>query len=65
MRVKITEKRLFSGLALLAASILLLFNATLINAPVRLSEKGIAFILIAAVAFIFSIRLMGKSSVNI
>lgn len=65
MRVKIAEKRLFSGLALLAVSILLLLNATPVNAPVRLSEKGIAGVLIAVVLFLLSIRLIGKSKVNI
>ena len=65
MRVKIAEKRLFSGVALLVVSLLLFFYATLITTPVRISEKGMALLLIAVVSFILAIRLIGKCKIGV
>lgn len=41
-------------------AIILLFNAKVFNAPVRISEKGIAFIVLGIAAILFSFRFFKK-----
>lgn len=61
MRVKIFEKHLFTGLALLLIGIFLLCNATLLSAPIRISEKGLLLDAAAIVLLVLAIRFIGKS----
>ena len=65
MPAKIAEKRLFAGVALFVLSVLLLFNTTLINTPIRVPEKGMALVLIAVILLILSVRLISKSKISV
>ena len=61
MRRKISEKKLAIGLILLVVGGILLTNTTLIDGPVRVSEKRILFSLLAVSSIILSISFIRKS----
>ena len=61
MRRKISEKKLAIGLMLLVVGSILLTNTTLIDGPVRVSEKRILFSLLAVSSIILSISFIRKS----
>ena len=54
----VSEKKLAIGLVCLAVSSLLWFNTTLVSAPVRVSEKGIAAVVVAVVLMGLAIRFL-------
>ena len=61
MHRKISEKKLAIGLMFLVFGVILLTNTTLIDGPVRVSEKGILFTLFAACSIVLSISFIRKS----
>jgi hypothetical protein len=64
MPTKVSERSLVASIALFATAITLLFNAKFFDAPVRISEKGIALIALGILLFLFSIRLLRKAVVR-
>jgi uncharacterized membrane protein YiaA len=65
MPTKVSERNLILSIALSAIAIALLFSAKLFNAPVQISEKGIAFIVIGITAAAFAARYFKKAIVKI
>jgi uncharacterized membrane protein YiaA len=65
MPTKVSEKKLFFSVVLLTGAIMFLLNANLFNAPVRISEKGIAFVFAGIVLLTISIRLLRKAVVKV
>jgi len=61
MRRKISEKKLVIGLILLVAGVIMLTNTTLTDGPVRISETGILFTLLAVSSIILSISFIRQS----
>jgi hypothetical protein len=61
MRIKLLEKNLFAGIILLVVGVALLLSASLIQTPVRVSEKGIAVALAAIYLILFSVNLFMRS----
>jgi hypothetical protein len=60
MPTKLSERNLILSVILFVIAIILLFNAKLFNVPVRISEKGIAFIVLGITAILFSFRFFKK-----
>lgn len=61
MAVKISEKKLFLGIVLLLPGIFIFFNTAFFPAPVKISEKGLLFNLIAIVSLWLSVKVISKS----
>ncbi len=61
MRIKLLEKNLFAGIILLVVGVALLLSVSLIQTPVRVSEKGIAVALAAIYLILFSVNLFMRS----
>jgi hypothetical protein len=65
MPTKVSERNLILSIALFTIAIILLVNAKLFNAPVEISEKGIAFIVIGITAAAFALRYFKKAVVKL
>jgi hypothetical protein len=61
MPTKVSERNLILSVAIFVIAIALLFNAKLFNAPVKISEKGILFIVLGATLSLVSIKLFKKA----
>jgi flagellar biosynthesis protein FliQ len=61
MRTKTSEKQLFLGVVFLVAGLVVLLNTTFLNAPVKISEKGLLFVAVAIALLFFSVRFFSKS----
>jgi uncharacterized membrane protein len=61
MPTKVSEKHLFLGIALLLIGVVILLNTTLVDRPIKISEKGLLFDLMAVVSLFFSVRFISKS----
>ena len=59
--MKVSEKKLMYSIISLITGIVFLLNVSLVNSPVRLSEKGMAVLLPAIVFIIFSIHFLKNS----
>jgi hypothetical protein len=64
MPTKVSERNLLISIAIFLIAITLFFSAKLFNAPVRISEKGIAFIVLGLAAVVFAIRFLKKAIVR-
>lgn len=64
MPTKVSERNLLISVALFAIAAALLFNAKLINAPVEISEKGIALIVSGITVTAFAIKFFKKAVVK-
>ena len=58
---KVYEKQLFFGIALLLIGVVILVNTTLIDGPIKISEKGLLFSLVAVASLFLSVRFVSKS----
>jgi hypothetical protein len=61
MRIKIFEKHLFFGIALLLIGAVILLTTTIIHKHIMISEKGLLFDVVAVVSLFFSIKFILKS----
>jgi|GEM_PF-6646088 len=64
MRTKLSERNIILSLILFIVAIALLLTAKLFNGPVRISEKGIVFIVLAIMLSLFALRLLKKSIIR-
>ena len=55
MLTKVSEKRLLIAIISFVAGTVLLLNVTLFASPVRVSEKGLLYFIIAFALFVFSL----------
>lgn len=62
MPAKISEKNVVVGFICLAIGIIILLNTTLFAAPIRVSEKGIVFYMVAFVIIAFGVRFFKRSA---
>ena len=65
MPTKVSERNLLTSVVLFTIATTLLFSAKLFNAPVQISEKGIAFIVIGLTAAAFAVKYVKKAIVKI
>ena len=56
MPAKVSEKKLAFGILYMVIGVIVLLNTSVINTPVRVSEKGILFVLLAFVFIGLGIR---------
>ena len=64
MPTKVSEKRLVIAIISFVSSMVLLANATLFDAPVRVSEKGLLYFIIAFALIFFSLSSFRRSIVK-
>lgn len=61
MPAKISEKHFFLGILFLLTGLAVILKTTLVNAPVKISEKGLLFGAIGIALLFFSVRFFSKS----
>lgn len=61
MPTKVSERNLILSIVLFAIAIILLFSAQLFDAPVKISEKGIVFILLGIASAAFAVSYFKKA----
>ena len=56
MPTKVSEKKLAIGIIYMVIGVIVLLNTSVINTPVRVSEKGILYVLLAFVLMGLGVR---------
>lgn len=64
MPTKVSEKKLFANIILLVSSVVLLTQVNLFNAPVRVSEKGLAMIAVSVMLMMAAVGLLKRAFVK-
>jgi hypothetical protein len=65
MPTKVSERNLILSIALSTIAIALLFSAKLFYAPVKISEKGLVFIVLGMIAATFAVKFFKKVAARI
>ena len=61
MPTKVSEKKLFASVVLFISSFVLLFQVKLFDTPVRVSEKGLAFVIVSIVLMVVAVSLCKRA----